>query len=441
MAQKQSRPQLIQAVVDAIRLPELRRKIIFTMVILVIFRFIAHIPLPGIDVEAMQELMEKSQLLGMLDLFSGGAMRNFSVALMGVYPYITALIVIQLLTPVIPRLTTLSQEGETGRNTINRITHWLIIPLAFLQGYGNLIILQNNGVVSGVGLSGANLFPTVTMIITMTAGTCLLVWLGELIDQHGIGNGVSMIIFAGIISGLPEMIGRGYVTGEVNPGGLVAFIVIVVAVIVAIVIFTEAHRRIPVQYAKSSYRGGRMYRQSGSTYIPIKVNSAGMIPLIFGMSFMMFPGTIASYFVGPDTTSGFALWVQHVFDSSGNYYGGIPYWAIYFILVLAFTFFYSIVMFQQQNLPDVLQKQGGFIPGIRPGASTSEYLTNVISRITWAGAIFLAVVAIVPFFIQKITPSMTLSSAGLVIVVGVSLDVMQQLEAQLLMRNYEGFIK
>jgi len=441
VAQKQSRPQLIQAVVDAIRLPELRRKIIFTMVILVIFRFIAHIPLPGIDVEAMQELMEKSQLLGMLDLFSGGAMRNFSVALMGVYPYITALIVIQLLTPVIPRLTTLSQEGETGRNTINRITHWLIIPLAFLQGYGNLIILQNNGVVSGVGLSGANLFPTVTMIITMTAGTCLLVWLGELIDQHGIGNGVSMIIFAGIISGLPEMIGRGYVTGEVNPGGLVAFIVIVVAVIVAIVIFTEAHRRIPVQYAKSSYRGGRMYRQSGSTYIPIKVNSAGMIPLIFGMSFMMFPGTIASYFVGPDTTSGFALWVQHVFDSSGNYYGGIPYWAIYFILVLAFTFFYSIVMFQQQNLPDVLQKQGGFIPGIRPGASTSEYLTNVISRITWAGAIFLAVVAIVPFFIQKITPSMTLSSAGLVIVVGVSLDVMQQLEAQLLMRNYEGFIK
>ncbi len=441
MVQKQSRPRLVQAVVDAIGLPDLRRKIIFTLIILIIFRFIAHIPLPGINVAAMQELLQKSQLLGMLDLFSGGAMRNFSIALMGVYPYVTALIVMQLLTPVIPRLTVLSQEGEMGRNKLNRYTHWLVIPLSFLQGYGQLIILQRGGAISGVGLSGANLLPTVTMMLTMTAGSCLLVWLGELIDERGIGNGISMIIFAGIVAGLPELAGRGYITSGVNLVGLIAIIIIILAVIVAIVIFTEAHRRIPVQYAKSSYRGGKMYRQAGSTHIPIRVNSAGMIPLIFGMSLMVFPGTVASYFVGPNTTGGFALWVQRVFDPSGAYYDGIPYWTMYFVLVLAFTFFYTVVMFQQQNLPEVLQKQGGFIPGIRPGASTSDYLTGVISRITWAGALFLAVVAIVPFIVQKITPSMALSSAGLVIVVGVALDIMQQLEAQLVMRNYEGFIK
>ena len=441
MVQKQGSPRLVRAAIDAMKLPDLRRKVVFTLSILVIFRFIAHIPLPGINVAAMQELLGKSQLLGMLDLFSGGAMRNFSIALMGVYPYVTALIVMQLLTPVIPRLTALSQEGEMGRNKISRYTHWLIVPLAFLQGYGQLVILQRGGVISGVGLSGDNLFPTITMILTMTAGTCLIVWLGELIDQRGIGNGVSMIIFAGIVAGLPELAGRGYVTGGENIGRLIAFIVIVLVSIVSIVIFTQAHRRIPVQYAKSSYRGGRMYRQAGSTHIPIRVNSAGMIPLIFGMSLMIFPGTVASYFIGPETTGGFALWVQRVFDPSGLNYDGIPYWTMYFVLVLAFTFFYTMIMFQQQNLPEVLQKQGGFIPGIRPGAATSGYLTQVISRITWAGAIFLAIIAIVPFIVQKITPAMTLSSTGLVIVVGVALDIMQQLEEQLVMRNYEGFIK
>lgn len=441
MSQRQGKPRLLQAMLDAFSLPDLRGRILFTLGILVVFRFVAHIPLPGIDVEAMKELLAQSPLLGMLDLFSGGAMRNFSVAMMGVYPYITALIVMQLLTPVIPRLSALSQEGEAGRDKINKYTHWLAIPLAILQGYGQLIILQRGGVISGMGFSGPYLLPTVTMLITMAAGTMFCVWLGERIDERGIGNGVSMIIFAGIVAGLPEMVGRGYITGGVDKAGLAGFIVLLLATIVGIVIVTEAHRRIPVQYAKSIFRGGRMYRQAGSTYIPIRVNSAGMIPLIFGMALMMLPGTIASYFIDPGTTGGFALWVKQVFDPSGLYYNGIPYWGMFFALVIAFTFFYTMVMFQQQNLAEVLQRQGGFVPGIRPGRSTHDYLNGVITRVTWGGALFLALVAIMPFFIQQITPTMMLSSAGLLIVVGVSLDTMKQLEAQLLMRHYEGFIR
>ncbi|MCD6358869.1 MAG: preprotein translocase subunit SecY [Dehalococcoidia bacterium] len=426
---------------SAFSLPDIRAKLLFTLGILVVFRFVAHVPLPGIDVVAMKELLGKSQLLGMLDLFSGGAMRNYSVAMMGVYPYITALIVVQLLTPVIPRLNALSQEGEAGRNKIAKYTHWLAVPMAFLQGYGQLVILQRGGVIEGVGFSGPYALATITMLLTVTAGTMFCVWLGELIDERGVGNGISMIIFAGIVAGLPEMIGRGFITGGVNMPGLVGFVALAIATIVGIVIFTEAHRRIPVQYAKSTFRGGRMYRQAGSTHIPIRVNSAGMIPLIFGMAIMVFPGTVASYFVNSASTGGFAVWVQNVFNPSGPYGDGAPYWIMYFALVMGFTFFYTMVMFQQQNLAEMLQKQGGFVPGIRPGNTTHEYLNGVITRVTWAGALFLAVVAVVPFFTRAMAPTMMLSSAGLLIVVGVSLDTMKQLEAQLLMRHYEGFIK
>ena len=441
MAERQSKHRLLQAMRDAFSLPDLRGKILFTLSMLIVFRFVAHIPLPGVDVSAMKELLERSQLLGMLDLFSGGAMRNFSVAMLGVYPYITALIVINLLSPVIPRLRALSQEGEVGRNKINKYTHWLAVPLAIMQGYAQLAILQREGIIGGVGFSSPDLLPTMAMLLTMAAGTMFLVWVGELIDQRGIGNGISMIIFAGIVAGLPEMVGRGYITGGVNKPGLTTFIVLVVVTIIAIVIFTEAHRRIPVQYAKSIFRGGRMYRQAGATHIPIRVNSAGMIPLIFGMALMVFPGTVASYFVNNPKAGGFAVWVQHVFDPSGTYYNGIPYWGMYFALVLGFAFFYTMVMFEQQNLAELLQRQGGFVPGIRPGRTTYDYLNGVITRITWGGALFLALVAIIPFFTQGVAPSMMLSSAGLLIVVGVSLDTMKQLEAQLLMRHYEGFIK
>jgi preprotein translocase subunit SecY len=421
---------------DAFSLPDLRRRIIITFLILVIFRFIAHVPLPGVNLSALQQLFQSNALLGMLDLFSGGAMRRLSVAAMGVYPYITSSIVMMLLVPVIPRLQALSQEGEAGRNRINLITHWLTVPFAGLQGYGQLVFLQRQGVISSTSA-----LPMTAMVLSMVAGTIFLVWLGELITEYGIGNGVSIIIFGGIVAGYPELIGQG-VLAKGNLLGLFVYLLIVLVTIVVIVIFTEAHRRVPVQYARSVFRGGRMYRQAGSTHIPIRVNSAGMIPLIFAMSVVLFPGIVASYFVTPGKT-GFADTIVQLFNPSAQLPLGIFYWALYFLLSVGFTFFYTMVIYQQQDLPGTLQKQGGFIPGIRPGKNTATYLSGVINRITWAGALFLAFVAIMPFLARTVTnvQQIQISSLGLIIVVGVVLDTMKQLEAQLVMRRYEGFIK
>jgi len=440
MRQAEARPRLLQAMIDAFGQPDLRRRILITLGLLVIFRFVAHVPVPGVDLEAMRNLLESGQgvgpLLGMLDLFSGGAMRNLSIAAMGVYPYITAVIVMQLLTPVIPRLADLARQGEVGRNKINQYTHWLTVPMAMVQGYGQLMLLQREGIVSGVGFSGDALLPTAAMVIAMTAGTMFLVWLGELITEYGIGNGISIIIFGGIVAGLPDMIMRGYLARG-NMWGLLVFLAMALAIVAIIVIFTEAHRRIPVQYARSIYRGGRMYRQSGATHIPLRVNSAGMIPLIFAMALMILPGTIASYFVGPGG-GGVAGFIVDVFAATSWFY-----WGMYFLLVLGFTFFYTMIIFQQQNLAETLQRQGAFVPGIRPGRPTASYLTRVISRITWGGALFLAGVAVAPFIMRNITgiEVLTLSSMALLIMVGVALDTMRQLEAQLLMRRYEGFLR
>ena len=440
MQRRQARPRLLQAMFDAIRIPDLRRRILFTVGMLAIFRFIAHVPLPGVDAGALQELFQRNALLGMLDLFSGGAMRYFSVVAMGVYPYITASIVMQLMVPIIPRLQALSQEGEAGRNKINQYTHWLTVPMAGIAGYGQIILLQREGVVTAT--SG---LPMAAMVLATIAGTMFLVWLGELITEYGIGNGVSIIIFGGIVAGLPTMIGQGILAAAVGTGleryvPIAAFIAIVIVTMAVIVIFTEAHRRIPVQYARSVFRGGRMYRQAGSTHIPLRVNTAGMIPLIFGMSLVIFPGMIASYFVAPaGAEPNLANTIQNLFSPASMFY-----WGLYFVLVVAFTFFYTMVIFGQQDLPGVLQRQGGFIPGIRPGKHTADYLNQVIKRITWAGALFLAVVAIMPFMAQKALPNIQviqLSSMGLLIMVGVILDTMKQIEAQLVMRRYEGFIK
>jgi len=438
-----TRPRLIQAMIDAFSQADLRRRILLTLGLLVVFRFIAHIPLPGVDIDALQRLLEQGQgigpLLGMLDLFSGGAMRYMSIAAMGVYPYITAVIIMQLLVPVIPRLQAIAREGEAGRARINQYTHWLTVPLAALQGYGQLIILQREGIIGGIGLSGEALLPTAAMVIAMAAGTMFLVWLGELITEYGIGNGISIIIFGGIVAGLPEMIGRGYLAKGSEGGltGLLIFMVLALAIIATIVIFTEAHRRIPVQYSRSLYRGGRMYRQSGSTHIPLRVNSAGMIPLIFAMSMMILPGVIASYFVSPEG-GGIAAFITGLFASTSWFY-----WTMYFLLAMGFTFFYAMIIFQQQNLAETLQRQGAFVPGIRPGRPTGQYLNRVITRITWGGALFLALVAVSPFIVQNITDIrvLVLPSIGLLIMVGVALDTMRQIEAQLLMRRYEGFIR
>ncbi len=436
MRPRQSKPKLLQAMLDAFSLPDLRRRIIITLGILVVFRFIAHVPLPGVDLSALQELFQSNAMLGMLDMFSGGAMRRLSVAAMGVYPYITASIIMMLLVPVIPKLQALSQEGETGRNKINLITHWATVPLAGLSGYGQLVYLQRQGVILTT-----ELLPTIAIIISMIAGTVFLVWLGELITEYGIGNGISIIIFGGIVAGLPELIGQGFLAKE-NFFGLAIYLLIVLATVAVIVIFTEAHRRIPVQYARSIFRGGRMYRQSGSTHIPMRVNTAGMIPLIFAMSIVIFPGIVASYFINP-TEPGFADTIVELFNPATAMPKGLFYWGLYFLLSVGFTFFYTMVIYQQQDLPGTLQRQGGFIPGIRPGKNTATYLSGVINRITWAGALFLAAVAVMPFVAKQITnvQVIQLSSLGLLIVVGVVLDTMKQLEAQLVMRRYEGFIK
>jgi len=436
---RQTRPRLIQAMIDAFRLPDLRRRILFTFGMLVIFRLIAHVPLPGVDPGALASLFERNAMLGMLDMFSGGAMRNFSVAAMGVYPYITATIIMQLMVPVIPRLQMISQEGEAGRNRINRISHWLTIPLAGIAGYGQLSLLQREGVVAS-----ADPLATAAMVFAMIAGTIFLVWLGELITEYGIGNGISIIIFAGIVTGYPAMIGSGLLVRGQQFWGLMVYGLMVLATIAFIVIFTEAHRRIPVQYARTAFRSGRMYRQTGSTHIPLRVNTAGMIPLIFAMSLVIFPGMIASYFANPSGADpNLANHIVNIFDPNARLPLGLFYWGLNFLLVVFFAFFYTFVIFQQQDLPGTLQRQGGFIPGIRPGKNTSNYLNGVITHITTAGALFLALVAIIPFIARSITnvQVIQLSSMGLLIMVGVVLDTMKQMEAQLTMRRYEGFIK
>ncbi|TET17140.1 MAG: preprotein translocase subunit SecY [Dehalococcoidia bacterium] len=438
MRQRRARPRLLQAMFDAVRIPDLRRRLLFTLGMLVVFRFVAHVPLPGVDAAALQQLFDRNALLGMLNLFSGGAMRYFSVAAMGVYPYITASIIMMLLTPVIPRLQAISQEGEAGRNKINQITHWLTVPMAGLAGYGQIVLLQREGV-----LTSAAALPTAAMVVAMIAGTMFLVWLGELITEYGIGNGISIIIFGGIVAGFADMVIRGRLAAMSNLGGLVGYIFIALITIAVIVIFTEAHRRIPVQYARSIFRGGRMYRQSGSTHIPLRVNTAGMIPLIFAMSVVMFPGMIASYFANPaGADPNLANYIVNLLDPRAALPMGLFYWGLFFVLTIAFAFFYTMVIFQQQDLSGALQRQGGFIPGIRPGKHTAGYLNQVIKHITWGGALFLAVVAVMPFFGRQITGvDLQLSSMGMLIVVGVILDTMKQLEAQLVMRRYEGFIK
>jgi len=433
-----TRPALLQSMVDALRVPDLRARILFVLAMLVVFRFMAHIPVPGIDRAALENLFRQSALLGMLDLFSGGAMRNLSVVAMGVFPYITATIVMQLLVPVFPRLRELSREGEWGRQQINQITHWITVPIAALQAYGQLLFLQQFGVVSGVNLL-VNPLSTLAMIASMTAGTMFLVWLGELITERGIGNGISLIIFGGIVANFPQLIGQGFLQRN-NLGGLVMLAVIAVLIIALIVVFTEAHRRIPVQYGRTVFRGGIVQRASGSSYIPLRVNSAGMIPLIFAFSLLVLPATVASTFANPlsdSLGSRIALTVVRLFDSSHWFY-----WFLLFWLVVLFAFFYTMVVFSQMNLAENLQKSGGFIPGIRPGQPTQEYLNRVVLRITWGGALFLGFVAVVPYLASLITGvrAIQLSSTALLIVVGVALDTMRQLEAQLLMRHYEGFI-
>ena len=422
---------MLQAVINAFKIPDLRAKILFTLAMLVLFRCIASIPVPGVDRDGLRAFIENNQLLGMLNLFSGSGLTNFSIVALGVYPYITASIIMQLMTPIIPRLNELSMEGQQGRNKINQYTHLLTVPLALLQGYGQMLLFSRQPGVDGeplvqnFGLLDADTFlNTAAILLSMTAGTLLLVWIGELITEQGIGNGISIIIFGGIVATLPGNV-MGIVTGgSASTGvlGTVLFAAIALVTIVGVVLINEGQRRIPVHHAKR-VRSGRVYGGT-TTNIPLKVNSAGMIASFLEASNTEWVRELAEkirIWLSPDT------WTYNI---------------IYFLMVIGFTFFYTMVVFQQQRIPESLQRQGAFIPGVRPGRNTAVYLQRVLSRITVVGALFLGIIAILPFLATQITGvnELQLSATSMLIVVGVAIDTMRQLEAQLMMRNYEGFI-
>ncbi|HEX5142080.1 MAG TPA: preprotein translocase subunit SecY, partial [Dehalococcoidia bacterium] len=436
-AQQPQRPRLLQAMLDSWAQEDVRMKLAFVFGMLIIFRFVAHVPIPGVNPDLLSQAFENNTstgaFLGTLNIFSGGALRQLSVAALGVYPYITASIIMQIMTPMIPSLQALSREGEQGRNRIQLYTHWLSVPMAIVQGYSQLLILQQLNAVSGIGFSGPDALPTLAAVISMTAGTMFLVWLGELITEKGIGNGISLIIFGGIVAGIPNLI-PNILNSSVSFFGILMLGIIVLVAVSSIVFFQEAQRRVPVQYSRTQFRGGRQYRQQGSTHIPLRILSAGMIPIIFAYSIMLVPSFIGETMV---TSSGGLT--NDVGNLLRDMFGqrNVPYYLIVFIFVVLFTYFYTLVTYAQQNLAENLQKQGGFIPGIRPGKPTNDYITRVLVRITAAGAIFLGIISVMPYFATTLTnvQALTISGTGLLIVVGVVLDTMKQLEAQLQMRN------
>jgi preprotein translocase subunit SecY len=444
---------MLKAMVTAFKIPDLRRKILFTLAMLVVFRLISHIPVPLINAQFVGKIVEQNAILGMLDLFSGGALVEFSVAAMGVYPYITASIVMQLLVPIIPALERLSKEGEVGQQKINRWTYWLTIPLAGLQAYGQVALLARSSAAGSPILriekftlfDPAYILPTLTILSSMIAGTMVLIWIGDLITEQGVGNGLSIIIFGGIVSRLPTMVGRLAQGGQTAMGwvGVGLFLIIGLLTIVAIVLVQEGKRELRVQYSRR-VRGTKLYG-GGSTTLPLRVNMAGMIPLIFAQSMMVFPGTVASY-LAPASGVAPRTWVQRVAQWVMTYFNATHYfyWILLFILVVFFTYFYTIIVFSQTNIAENLKKSGGFIPGYRPGEQTERLLNGIVNRITLVGALFLGVVAVLPFIVQKISglqgQGLQLSATALLIVVGVAVDTMKQLEAQLLIRRYEGFL-
>ncbi len=412
-------------------LPDLRRRVLYAVVLLLIARFLAHVPLPGVDLVSLRDFFGRNQIFGLLNMFSGGSMENFSIIMMGVGPYITASIIVQLLTMVIPALEELQKEGESGQQKINYWTRILTVPLALIQSYSMLILLRNQQIVtSWTPLQLA------VMLISITAGTILLMWIGELISENGIGNGVSLIITLGIVAGLPGQVRNTLaVLDTTKIIGLIVFGLIALAVVVLIVIVNEGRRQIPVSYARR-IRGLKSYG-GVDTHLPIRVNTAGVIPIIFAMSIMLFPGVGAKFLeqARSETLSHAATWVANLFTN--NWFYGVTY----FILVILFTFFYTGIVLKPTQIAENLQKQGGFIPGVRPGQETAGYLSRIISRINLTGAVFLGVIAVLPFIVQAITDINTLviGGTGVLIMVSVIIETMRQIQAQLLMRQYETY--
>lgn len=424
-----------QNILRIFRIPELRRKILVVLGLLVVFRIAAIIPVPGVPSESLRQLFAGNQLFGLLDIFSGGGLSNLSIVMLGVGPYITASIVMQLLTMVIPRLEQMQkEEGEAGRRKLNQWTRLFTVPLALLQGFGFLNLLARGGA-GGAAVAFTPWQLTVTLI-AITAGTIFLMWLGELISEQGIGNGISLLIFVGIIARLPQVTAQVISTWTSDQLlTYAAFLAVAVVVIAGVVVVTEGQRTVPVSYAKR-VRGNRMFG-GVSTHLPLRVNQAGVIPIIFALSIMLFPGVVANFFVASRN--------QFIADSAQSvvnlFQNQWVYGIMYFVLVVVFTYFYTSVVFDPHNIAENLQKQGGFVPGIRPGRRTAEYLKFVLNRITLSGALFLGLIAVLPLVVQGFTGLSTLTIGGtaLLIVVSVVLETMKQIESQLTMREYEGF--
>lgn len=420
---------MLKKVVRIFKDRELRSKIIYVAVMLVIFRILSHIPIPIVDYVKLNEFFKGNQLFGFLSLFTGGGMSNFSLVMLGVGPYITASIIMQLLTMIFPNIKEIYQEsGEEGRQKFNQYTRYATVPLAALQGFGMITLLKSQGIVTAL-----DSFSMAVAVSIIVAGTVLLMWIGELISEKKIGNGISLIIFAGIVSGIPTVAQQTVSTIEGKTLEVVTMLLLSLIVVVGVVIITEAQRNIPVSYARR-IRGSKTYG-GVSTFLPLRVNSAGMIPIIFAMSLILFPGIIASFLVAnPNVSiSNGAIFVRDLFQNQ-TFYG-----ALYFILVFLFTFFYTSIVFDPKNVAENLQKHGGFVPGIRPGNSTAEYLGKVLSRITFVGATFLGLIAVLPFIAQAMTnvTTMAIGGASVLIVVGVVLDSIRQIDSQLTMREYD----
>ena len=442
---------LLEALSQAIRIPELRRKLLFTLGLLMAFRILAAIAIPGTNPRALNDLFSGNTLLGLLNLFSGGGLQRFTLVALGLNPYINATIIMQLMTVVSVRLKELSKEGEIGRKKITRYTRWLTVPLAMLQAFGYLALFTNPSVTAaGAIISNPSGATEISIILTLTAGTIIAMWLGELITEYGVGNGVSLIIFVGIIGRLPAaIVGYGGTGGTAHIIQIVVMAIIAVAVTAGVIEVQQAQRKVPVQSAQRvlNVRTGQA-AQGRRNFLPLRVNAAGVIPIIFAISIMTFPTIFANLF---QSSTGWTLSVSQWIITNWQATGGfIPlnflYNGIYFLLVMGFTYFYTAIVFDPVDVADNLKKQSTFIPGIRPGRSTAEYLGKVMGRITLAGALFLAMITVVlPLLTAVLTgvpsTSLYLGGTAILIVVGVALDTMKQIETQLLMRQYKGFIK
>jgi preprotein translocase subunit SecY len=412
------------------RVKEVRNGLLFVLAMMVLFRFTAHIPLPGIDLVQLQRYFEANQVLGLLNLFSGGTIKNFAVVALGVAPYITASIILQLLTMIVPRLEEIQKEGEQGQQRINQWTRLLTIPLAIIQSFGLIQLLKQSQFPI---LASTDSLHLVTLIATVTAGTVFLMWIGELISEKKVGNGVSLLITAGILANLPTAVSQMFATYDSSQ--LVTYVVyaaVAILTIVGVVFITEGQRNIPVQYARqSSTTGGVM------TSLPLRVNMSGVIPIIFAISILLFPTFVAQFFVHAKTAwvANAAQWIVAVVQNQTIY--GIAY----FSLVVLFTFFYTTVVFHPEQIAENLQKQGGFIPGIRPGKPTADYLNSIINRLNLIGALFLGAIAVLPLIIQGFSGSKNIAIGGtsLLIVVSVIIECVKQVESQLTMREYDAY--